>query len=452
MEVTLTFILLFLLAVAVGCALGTLTGLIPGLHVNTVALLVLSSVPAVLSEAADLDMGISVSGVLVLVGSAVVALSMAHTFLDFIPGAFLGAPDSETALSILPAHRLLLKGRGYTAVYLSAVGSFGAVITALIFIVPYWYIFGPPMGLYDVLRDSLKYILPGIVIVLLLTETRKIPYIKAGDSLRTGRYSRALGILAASGVFLLSGVFGLLVLSLNVQSPLGLPSSVLFPALSGLFGISTLIISLKDSAVIPPQKLGRPRVNIRRALPYFTRGGLAGSVVGFMPGMTGAQATVLASLFKRKSPPSGVIVTMSAVNTSNAFFVLVALFLISKARSGAAIVLNQMIDIDPWINSPPQSMMFFLMSAVLASAVSYFVTLYVGRRAAGIFQRIDYKKAALGIIFFISIMVLAFTGPIGILILIVSTLLGFLPPQIGIRRTHLMGILIVPVLTYLWGI
>ena len=32
------------------------------------------------------------------------------TFIDFIPSIFLGCPDTDTELSILPGHELLKKG------------------------------------------------------------------------------------------------------------------------------------------------------------------------------------------------------------------------------------------------------------------------------------------------------------------------------------------------------
>jgi putative membrane protein len=72
-----------------GLLMGTFTGMTPGIHVNTLAELgMASSFPALF------------------------AMGLTHTFLDAIPAAFLGVPDDGSALSLLPAHRLTLKGRG----------------------------------------------------------------------------------------------------------------------------------------------------------------------------------------------------------------------------------------------------------------------------------------------------------------------------------------------------
>ena len=72
-------------------------------------------------------------------------MAITHTFTDFLPSIFLGAPDEDTALSTLPGHRFLLKGKGYGAVRLTLIGSFFGLLVALalspIFIValPYFY-------------------------------------------------------------------------------------------------------------------------------------------------------------------------------------------------------------------------------------------------------------------------------------------------------------------------
>lgn len=112
---------LLLASALVGCALGIITGLIPGLHVNNVAILLIAISPTLLQH------GISP----VCIAIIIIANAVAHTFLDFIPSIFLGAPEAETALAVLPGHRLLLEGRGIEAIRLSALGSAGSVIVAL---------------------------------------------------------------------------------------------------------------------------------------------------------------------------------------------------------------------------------------------------------------------------------------------------------------------------------
>ena len=74
------------------------------------------------------DLGIAVLSIDIVL----ISMAVSHTFLDFITYVYLGAPNPDTALSILPAHRLLLEGKGHEAVQLATIGSlFGLIITIL---------------------------------------------------------------------------------------------------------------------------------------------------------------------------------------------------------------------------------------------------------------------------------------------------------------------------------
>ena len=75
-----------------GVGLGCLTGLIPGFHVNNVALIALSLSPVAVGIGIPLD---AVAGIIVACGTV-------HTFLNYIPSALVGAPDDNMALALLP--------------------------------------------------------------------------------------------------------------------------------------------------------------------------------------------------------------------------------------------------------------------------------------------------------------------------------------------------------------
>ena len=441
-------------AAIVGALLGVITGLIPGLHVNNVAIILLSLSPLAVEILRDLA-SIEESLVLLLVASAIIATSMTHTFLDFIPSTFLGAPEAETALSVLPAHSMLLDGNGYGAVLLSAVGSFGAVVVGFFILIPYKLMVNEPVNGYAILKEYMVWVLIGVCLLMLTTETTKIPYIpkKTEGKLQfmEGRLSRTLGVFAAFLLFLLSGILGLAVLDLPVSSPFGLPATVLFPTLSGLFGTSTLLESLREGAQVPDQRIESPMMEPGELASSVTTGGIAGSIVGFLPGMSGGVATVVAMIFRKDPSPRSVILTLSAINTANSFFVLGALFLIMRPRSGAAIVVNELMDVKAWSAAiPPLPLSLLMTSAIIASALGFFLTLFLGKKLANVMPRLPYSRIAWGIIIFISVMVFAFTGFLGVMVLIVSTSIGMIAPNVGIRRSHAMGVLLLPVIIMLW--
>jgi len=63
-----------------GVALGTASGLVPGLHANNFALLLAGFAPAIPAHP-------------LYVGAAMLAAGVTHTFLDIVPALALGVPD-----------------------------------------------------------------------------------------------------------------------------------------------------------------------------------------------------------------------------------------------------------------------------------------------------------------------------------------------------------------------
>jgi len=76
---------------------------------NLVAFILLSISSVILAELHFLNAFVPSEIILVLVASTILAASVSHTFLSFISVAFIGAPEGDTALYLLPARRLLLE-------------------------------------------------------------------------------------------------------------------------------------------------------------------------------------------------------------------------------------------------------------------------------------------------------------------------------------------------------
>ncbi len=80
-----------------GAILGSVSGLVPGLHANNFALLLAGFATAV-------------PGPPLYVGCAMLAAGVVHTFLNAVPAMALGVPDAEMAITALPGHRMVLEG------------------------------------------------------------------------------------------------------------------------------------------------------------------------------------------------------------------------------------------------------------------------------------------------------------------------------------------------------
>ncbi|MHC1635710.1 MAG: tripartite tricarboxylate transporter permease, partial [Candidatus Methanospirareceae archaeon] len=348
---------------ALGMLLGVMTGLIPGIHPNNVALILLSLNPFILSKMHSI--GISKETSLILFAVTIVSASISHTFLGFLPAAFIGAPDADTALSLLPAHRLLLEGRAYEATVLSAIGSFGAVIFSLLSLVPFYFILSHPFYLYETIQSYMLFILIGISMLLILTESFTevmVPY---------------HAVILSSFVFLLSGFFGYVIIDMPVRS-LFLHSSPLFPAITGLFGLSTILFSLMHTPNIPEQRIEEPFIEKREVMKSIIAGSTFGAIVSFLPAITAAHATVMAMLARRNREPEQVIVTLSSVNTSDAIFCIFTLFLILKARSGVMMVVDKILEVPQWLTiTPPPLLIYLLIAVLIAGSLSYFMMISV---------------------------------------------------------------------------
>ena len=126
-------ILICVVCSIVGAGMGLFSGLVPGIHVNTLASVMLASYPAM----EELLSGIVGEGrAAAAVSCCIMSAAVVHSFVDFVPSVFIGAPDSDDHVAMLPGHRLLLQGRGMAAVRAAAVGSLVGASAAVTLAVP----------------------------------------------------------------------------------------------------------------------------------------------------------------------------------------------------------------------------------------------------------------------------------------------------------------------------
>ncbi len=447
-------IFIIILSVLAGYFLGVFSGLVPGIHTNNFALLLVALSP-MMSE-----YGIQPFYIAIIILSN----SIAHTFHDVIPAVFLGAPDSDMALAVLPGHRLLLDGFGAEAIRLSALGSAGSVVFSMVIVLPLAAIFSVA---YPFLQEHIAWIL--IFIVFLMVATEKGEYIIGQGSLVHYKYKAYAVVL-----FLLSGVLGLFAFEMEgLMNPVinfGAPS-ILLPLLSGLFGASQLVISLLTHSTIPPQTFAKMTLSGKRIMRGIITGSAAGSIVAWLPGISSAIAAVLARLVIRKDfdregeddgdvDPDGVdagskefIVSVSGVNTSNAIFGLVALSVIGKTRSGAMVAINDVLGAASGVTASvitlDTSMLLLFFGVILLTAfLSYFSTIMIGNNVHRVLSRIDYSKLCIGVLIGLALMVVLFTGFFGLLIFIIATPIGMLAPFFKVRKSNAMGVILLPVIMY----
>ncbi|MDY6866127.1 MAG: tripartite tricarboxylate transporter permease [Halobacteriota archaeon] len=422
-------LLILIVSILLGYLLGLISGLIPGIHTNNFALLLVAA------SQVFIDYGFSPIYVAVII----ISNSITHTFLDIIPSIFLGAPEADTALAVLPGHRLLLQGRGVEAIRLSAIGSFGSVIASIFLLIPAIFLIRG----YNLIQGYIGFILLFIALIMLLSETGE--RIEGQGSLVHLKYKSY-----ATLIFVLSGILGMLALQREfmIESPIGLPNpSVLFPLFSGLFGAPLLIQSILSRTAIPEQMKGAFHLTRYRAFRGIVTGTMAGAIVSFLPGVSSAIGTLLTRLFIRDDltidSQREFLVSLSGVNTANSIFCLVVLYVIGKSRSGAMIAVNEIYDAALWGGN---TLILFIIVILFVSAISYFSTVFAGERASLILPFINYQVVCFLVLIVIAVTVVLFSGLFGLVLLLSSVPLGMMPTYAKVRRSHLMGVLMLPLI------
>jgi putative membrane protein len=409
-----------ILACIVGVFCGVITGLIPGIHVNTVGAFVFSASPFLLYSYSP-----EVLAVFLL------SMSISHALLEFIPSMFLGVPEEGTVLSVMPGHHLLLQGRGKEAIRLVSLGGFGALIITIL-LLPLFMV-GLPF-LYGLLKPYIWIILSVVVVYMLI------------------RLSRDWNSLIWSSIlFLFSGIMGWTALN----SPLSSSVSLLC-LFSGLFGVSTLLYSLSQKSSLPTQNKDHHFEVDGDIIKGIFAGGIAGSILGFLPGMGPAQGSLLAQELSGGSDSGsereGFLVAMSGVNASDALFSLIAIYLIGNPRSGIAVYVNQLLQ-----GLDFNHLLIMIFASVTAVSISLVLCIKVGDWFSHSMQKINYEKLSWMVIIFMSFLVVLF-GVMEhaslffvIVTYITSVALGLLPHYLDINKSNLMGVLIVPAIVVYMG-
>jgi len=391
-------ILLFLF---IGIIAGTITGLIPGIHINLIGVLLVSL---------SASLFISINPVYFIVFIASMAIT--HTFIDFIPSIFLGCPDTDTELSVLPGHELLKKGQGYQAIILTCYGSLAAIFVLIL-------ISFPSIFIISKIYKFIPMLIPGLLILasffLISTEKKRF---------------------TALFIFLLSGFLGLCVLNLpSINQPL-------LPLLTGLFGSSMLIISIKNKTQIPKQEITKPKTKILKPLLGAV---IASPLCSFLPGLGSGQAAIIGNTISR-TDKKGFLVLLGATNTLVMGFSFISLYVISKTRTGAAVAIQEIIG-----TLSPKLLILILTIAFISGIISFFLTIFLAKFFSQKITKIKYTILSTATLILLVIVVFLMSGILGLAVLTASTLTGIYCISLKVRRTNMMGCLLLPtILIYLF--
>lgn len=397
--------LYLVLALLAGVIIGTLTGLFPGIHANLIAAFLIS-----LSALAIFSNIPPIIPVIFLV-----SLSITHTFLDYLPSIFLGAPDEDNFLSILPGHEFLLKGKAHSAIVYTLYGGLAALLIILLLTPLFLYLLNP---IYARIERIMPFILITACFFLIYFEKK----------------SRATAIF----IFFISGILG--IASSNLPSP-----NYLLPLFTGLFGVSSLITSIMKTQKIPKQKI-TPLKKIKLSKKSLRKTLLATLIASpfasFLPGLGASQAATIGSEVTKDLNQKEFLLLLGTINTLVMGLSFITLYTIGKTRTGISAAIKNLISLTF------SDLIYLLIAVVISGILSFFIALYLSKIISKYIHKINYKILSLITLCLLFIVIIFFSGFYGFLILIVSSALGLLTIFLGVKRTHLMGSLLVPTILF----
>ena len=202
-----------IIAILSGLILGIITGITPGIHINLITAAIVAYSYHILKILDPITIAITIT-----------AMAVTHTILDIIPTTILGIPDTDNLTMLLPAHKLTSNGKAKLAILYGLLGAATGIITT---IAPAPIVIKVIPIVYNHIKDQIPFILIGISGYIILKNENKF-----------------LSLL----LFLATGVIG--ILSFNIKTI----DQPLLPLLSGLFGLSALILSIQNNTKLQEQK------------------------------------------------------------------------------------------------------------------------------------------------------------------------------------------------------
>ena len=397
-----------ILAILLGIAIGTITGIIPSLHTNLLSAILLALSGFFLTLTTPLTLAIFI-----------VALSTTHLFINFIPSILLGAPNEDnTALSVLPGHEMLIKGQGYSAIIYSLYGCLIGLGLTLIFS-PFFYFFLP------IIYSYAQRIMP---FILILTALFLIYFEKSNK-------------IWAITIFILAGFLGLATLTLPLTEPL-------LPLFTGLFGISSLISSIGMKQNIPLQKIKSLKqinhtLSKKSILKTIFASAISSPLCSFLPGLGSGQAAVIGAEVTGDLNRKEFLILLGTISTVVTSLSFITYFSIQKARTGVAVAIGKLLTLT-------LTDLYFITGTIIISGVlAFFISVFIAKILSKWISKLNYSIISCILILFLVNLNIFFSGILGFLVLVVSTILGLLCIYTKVRRTHLMGCLIIPAIILL---
>jgi len=375
------------------------------------------------------------------------AMVSAFAVTSTIPSILLAAPDESALFTVLPGQKMMMRGRGYDAVLITALGGAAGLLLLVTA-----FAAGAPLLLprvHAVVRPHTHWILWSVIAFMLMSEWPKpSPSGQAGwRRFFLSWRSTGMGIL----VFLLSGLLGFILL---YRSPMeaGAAFQSLMPAFAGLFTLPWLLMNIATRVQPPPQTRhsgAGATMPAGTALHGIAAGALGGGFAAFFPVVTGGVGGMLAGHATALRDDRAFLVSQGVSKLVYYAGGLLLLFTpgLEITRGGAAALVGGLTQSDS-----PGAYPLALAGVAIGGAVALLLLSPLTRLTLALTARFRYRRLSAAALIMIIAIVAAITGPAGIAVMLVAAGIGSLPVLYGARRMNALGIILLPVACSMSGI
>ncbi|MEM2768608.1 MAG: tripartite tricarboxylate transporter permease, partial [Candidatus Pacearchaeota archaeon] len=215
------------------------------------------------------------------------------------------------------------------------------------------------------------------------------------------------------------------------------------PLFSGLFGLPLLFLSIKNKIKIKKQKIKEIKIKKHEYIKSLSAGLISSSLVSIYPSLGPGQAAIIGSEMFGKLNTKSFLILVGSINTIVMIFSFVSAYAIKKGRTGiAATILNILSEISL------KDLIFILIVSLIASCLCVFIFILISKYIAKNINKINYSILCLiGIICILVINILV-SGVASLIVLFTGLFIGLIANIKEIRKVHLMGCLVIPVLGF----
>ncbi len=321
-----------------------------------------------------------------------------YTALSVIPSVYLGAFSAATAYTAIVAHRLVRRGLGRHAVVLYVFGTLFGILLAV---------------LYLPLTAVLSIRLPRVLIFSFLVAVALVTVLSS---------RRPIMALFLSAFYALYGF-----IVLDPAFPVSNPLPV---AVSGIFGASTVLLSVFERRRMPLGKIGRiDFISILRGAVF---GFIAAMLTAYFPAVSLSLATFVVQPLLRVTDEEMMVANGASASSAAVLTAVGRKYGLVRSALAAAL---------PQHFSLPDLLACYSISLLLGASIAVLVLPLLYR----LYSRRIIKVSALATV---AIFAHFLAGPPGIVLLVSATLAGTLTHLSGVEKRVAMFFLLGTTLIY----